>query len=80
MKATLQVINQMVADKVIADYAIGGAIGAIAYLEPFLTQDVDVFISFSSTSAGLSVVLYSWRVRWVWFMVSVRQRVRLDTC
>lgn len=55
MKATLQVINQMVADKVIADYAIGGAIGAIAYLEPFLTQDVDVFMSFSTTSAGLIV-------------------------
>jgi hypothetical protein len=55
MKATLQVINQMVADKVIGDYAIGGAIGAIAYLEPFLTQDVDVFMSFSTTAAGLIV-------------------------
>jgi len=55
MKATLQVINQMVADKVIAEYAIGGAIGAIAYLEPFLTQDVDVFMSFSTTAAGLIV-------------------------
>ncbi len=55
MKATLQVINQMVADKVIADYAIGGAIGAIAYLEPFLTQDVDVFMSFSTTPGGLIV-------------------------
>ena len=55
MKATLQVINQMVADKVIADYAIGGAIGAIAYIEPFLTQDVDVFMSFSTTGARLIV-------------------------
>ena len=55
MKATLQVINQMVADKVIADYAIGGAIGAIAYIEPFLTQDVDVFMSFTTTGAGLIV-------------------------
>ena len=55
MKATLQVINQMVADKVIDNYAIGGAVAAIAYLEPFLTQDVDVFMSFSTTSSGLIV-------------------------
>jgi len=53
MKATLQVINQMVADKVIADYAIGGAVGAIYYLEPFLTQDIDVFLAFSTTPGGL---------------------------
>ena len=55
MKATLQVINQMVADKVIADYAFGGAIGTIAYLEPFLTQDVDIFMSCSTTPGGLIV-------------------------
>ena len=55
MKATLQVINQMVAHEIIDNYAIGGAVGAIAYLEPFLTQDVDVFISFSTTSSGLIV-------------------------
>ena len=55
MKETLQVINQMRDAGVIADYAIGGAVGAIAYLEPFLTQDVDVFMSFSTTAAGLIV-------------------------
>lgn len=55
MKEALKVINQMVAEKVIADYAIGGAVGAIYYLEPFLTQDIDVFMAFSTTPSGLIV-------------------------
>jgi hypothetical protein len=45
MKATLQVINQMRADGVIGQYAIGGAIGATFYLEPTATFDIDVFVS-----------------------------------
>lgn len=45
MKATLQVINQMKADGVIGNYAIGGAVGATFYLEPSATLDIDVFVS-----------------------------------
>jgi hypothetical protein len=43
VKATLEVINQMQADGVIAHYA-GGAVGATFYLEPAATLDVDVFV------------------------------------
>ena len=39
-------INQMKADGVIDRYAIGGAVGAMFYLEPVATLDVDVFIAF----------------------------------
>jgi len=46
MKATLKVINQMQADGVLADYAIGGAVGATFYLEPVATLDIDIFVSF----------------------------------
>lgn len=45
MKATLQIINQMQADGVIGQYAIGGAVGATFYLEPAATLDIDVFVS-----------------------------------
>ncbi len=38
-----QVINQMVADGVIEDYAIGGATAAFFYIEPDTTYDVDIF-------------------------------------
>ena len=44
MKATLEAINQMQADGVIGEYAIGGAVGATIYLEPAATLDVDIFV------------------------------------
>jgi hypothetical protein len=43
MKATLETINQMQADGVIGKYAIGGAVGALLYLEPASTLDIDIF-------------------------------------
>ena len=45
MKTTLEVINQMQADGIIGNYAIGGAVGATFYLEPMATLDIDVFVS-----------------------------------
>jgi hypothetical protein len=44
MKETLKAINQMVKDCVIDGYAIGGAVAAIYYLEPFDTADIDIFV------------------------------------
>ncbi len=44
MERTLAVINQMVADGVIENYAVAGAIGAMFYVEPFSTKDLDVFV------------------------------------
>ena len=57
MKATLEVINQMQADGVIAQYAIGGAVGATFYLEPAATLDIDVFISIEKSSGSTFVTL-----------------------
>ena len=44
MKETFAVINQMVADGAIKNYAVAGAIGAMFYVEPFSTEDLDVFV------------------------------------
>ena len=44
VKETLEAINNMQADGVIGQYAIGGAVGATFYLEPSATVDLDVFI------------------------------------
>jgi hypothetical protein len=46
MSETLVVINQMVADGVIANYAICGAVAALNYVEPSATEDLDILISF----------------------------------
>ncbi len=45
MEKVIQVLNRMQADGVIERFAIGGGIAAIHYLEPYLTDDIDVFIS-----------------------------------
>ena len=44
MEATLAVLNELVAPRVIERYAIGGAVGAIFWVEPFDTIDLDVFV------------------------------------
>lgn len=44
MKNTLKVINELVKDKLIKNYAIGGAIGVLKWTEPFFTRDLDIFI------------------------------------
>ncbi len=43
MEKVIQVLNRMQADGVIEKFAIGGGIATIYYLEPYQTDDVDVF-------------------------------------
>src|SRR6266481_644303 len=56
MKQTLKVINRMVKDRVIEAYAIGGAIGAIYYLEPFDTADLDIFVQIETSADSLMIL------------------------
>lgn len=44
MKETFAIINEMVAEGAIENYAAAGAIGAMFYVEPFSTEDLDVFV------------------------------------
>jgi len=59
MKKTLQVINQLKEKKLIEDYAIGGGIGALFYIEPILTYDLDVFILVSPRFKKGDLILFS---------------------
>jgi hypothetical protein len=56
MKETLKVINLMVKDGVIEEYAIGGAVAAIYYLEPFDTADIDIFVQVNATDNHLTIL------------------------
>jgi hypothetical protein len=56
MKETFEVIEQMKRDGVIEEYAIAGAVGAIFYIEPFNTEDVDILVNLNP-SDGLLVSL-----------------------
>ena len=44
MKKTLEIINELKEQRLIKDYAIGGAIGALRWTEPFFTRDLDILI------------------------------------
>lgn len=44
MKNTIEVINDLEKEGFIKDYAIGGAIGALRWVEPFFTKDLDILI------------------------------------
>jgi hypothetical protein len=55
LKKTLDVLNAMEADRIIGRYAIAGAVAAYRYLEPTLTQDLDVLVSFEPKAALISL-------------------------
>ncbi len=50
MKQTLDVINRMEADGIIGRYAISGAVAAYYYIEPAVTEDLDLLVSFDEAS------------------------------
>lgn len=56
MKETLKVINRMVKNGVIKEYAIGGAVAAIYYLEPFDTADLDVFVQVQTMGSVVMIL------------------------
>lgn len=60
MKKVFQLLNEMVRDGEIVNYAIGGAIGAVFYVEPFATQDIDVFIMMRTEPTGLVAQIPGW--------------------
>src|SRR5687767_15804683 len=56
MREILKIINRMVKDGVIKEYAIGGAVAAIYYLEPFDTADLDIFIQVETSDSALMIL------------------------
>ena len=53
IEKVIELINKAQHRGVIQQYAIGGAIGAMFYMEPFATKDLDVFTFLPLTQGGL---------------------------
>lgn len=64
MEETLRVINRMKKEGVIESYAIGGAIAAIFYIDPFSTEDLDIFFAIGSAGNELDILspIYSYLI------------------
>lgn len=54
-------LNQMVKDAAIENYAVAGAVGAIFYIEPFSTQDIDVLVAIPEPEGQVIAELPGWR-------------------
>lgn len=71
MKSVLQAFNELKENGLIRDYAIGGAIAALRWTEPFFTQDLDIFVVlFGESEKGLVVLspIYEYLASrgWAW--------------
>ncbi len=53
MEKTFQVLNRLVDEGIIGQYAVGGAMGAMFYAEPVSTFDLDIFVVLPSLDSGL---------------------------
>jgi len=56
LRQTIEVVTKLAAKRAIKSYAIAGAVAALNYIEPMLTEDLDVLIStdgFENRPSGL---------------------------
>ncbi|MBI4369387.1 MAG: hypothetical protein HY547_04080 [Elusimicrobia bacterium] len=53
MEKAISVLNKMVEDGVIENYAIGGAVAALFYAEPVETFDLDVFVIIGESKSSI---------------------------
>lgn len=61
MEKALRIINQMHKEGVFKNYAIGGGIAAVFYIEPIATFNLDIFIEIENTSGILLMSpIYEW--------------------
>ncbi|MDY0082628.1 MAG: hypothetical protein RBR74_05545 [Ignavibacteriaceae bacterium] len=62
MKKTLQIINQLVEQNVITEYAIAGGMAQFYYIEPSATYDLDLIVSIKDEPNSLTppAALYEW--------------------
>ncbi|MCK4244292.1 MAG: hypothetical protein KAX20_01560 [Candidatus Omnitrophica bacterium] len=59
MKKAIIVMNELKREGLIKDYAIGGAIGALKWVEPFFTRDLDIFIILIKEPENGEVIMLS---------------------
>ncbi len=56
LRKTIEVITKLAERKIIGSYAIAGAVAAINYIQPMLTEDLDILVSidgFEKRDSGL---------------------------
>jgi len=57
LRKTIEVVTQLAAKGTIANYAIAGAVAALNYIEPMLTEDLDILVSVDGFEKRMSGIL-----------------------
>lgn len=57
LRKTIEVVTRLAQSGVVENYAIAGAVAALNYLQPMLTEDLDILISVSAFERGSSGLL-----------------------
>ncbi|MEW6481478.1 MAG: nucleotidyltransferase [bacterium] len=77
MKNVLNILNELKDKGLIKDYAIGGAIGALRWTQPFFTEDLDIFIILKKERGEKELIIlspvyeylkkkgYTWKGHWI---------------
>lgn len=62
MKKTLQILNELVKNKILIEYAIAGGMAHFYYIEPSVTYDLDLIVSLAAVDNPLTPLndLYMW--------------------
>jgi hypothetical protein len=53
----LSVVNRLRDEGIISAYAVGGAVGALFYIEPTQTQDIDIFVHLHPAAGSMLVTI-----------------------
>ena len=59
MKKVIEVMNELKEKGLIKDYAVGGAIAALRWVEPFFTQDLDIFVILEKEANKQGLIILS---------------------
>jgi len=59
MKKILELLNAMRSSGIIKEYAIGGAIAALRWAEPFFTRDLDIFVLMPEPNSDKDLIVLS---------------------
>lgn len=62
---TIRVLNRMAAEGVIGSYALAGAVAAYNYIEPTVTDDLDVLVALAPDPSGGSLVTLAPIISWL---------------
>ncbi len=62
---TIRILNRMAAEGVVGDYALAGAVAAYNYIEPTVTDDLDVLVALGPDPAGGLLVTLAPIISWL---------------